>query len=206
MARGHTVAAAQDHLNDLAFQFQPTPRVRRILRARYDLRRPSFNSGVLSICPGSLSGQALPEILELHSRYFPLARLTVQPIRNLYFHERWERLSPFANLPFHVHFPWGGRAAARLSQGNAMDGAILHLWGQNKPWRPDSVFHAEWARLRRDAEGMDFRSPLPFRERPRRLRLMSLAPRALVLLRRAHGVERVARAARRRLSRRVSVR
>jgi alpha-N-acetylglucosamine transferase len=161
------LAAAPDYLHTLGDQFVRAPHARRVLSERFDLRSPSFNSGVLALRPDRIDSDAFPRIMELYDRYFHLGRFTVQPVLNLAFYRQWECLSRFSNFPYHPSLRALQGAARLPARGRFLDGCLVHLWGKEKPWARDSPFRAEWLRLLARAEEMDFGATTPTRA-PRR--------------------------------------
>ncbi len=126
--------AAPDHNLRLRNQFVDPGS---IAKRGYDMRRTSFNSGVLAFNTDLIQDDTVNDLLRLTRSCFSALRFTDQPILNLYFYERWHRLSQAYNF-----FPMIMR---KSMVANPATSSILHFPGRMRPWEPDNPFHGLWA-------------------------------------------------------------
>lgn len=100
----------------------------------YDYREPSFNAGVLAFNTGVIKKDTFECLNKLASKYYQHG-LVDQPILNLYFCKKWERLSYVYNVQ--VDF------ITHAYKPKKVDGAIIHFTCKPKPWA-SRKYYDEW--------------------------------------------------------------
>lgn len=116
------------------------------LEGAFDVGSPAFNSGVMAFSTDIIEENSFKELCNLFQKYHTICNLYgEQPILNLYFSERWKRLSCAYNF--------AGYAMQYLGVSLKLNDAIVfHLYGNNKPWLPGSSFNTEWKNNLQKAE------------------------------------------------------
>jgi hypothetical protein len=108
------------------------------LRSKYDLLRSAFNAGVIAFSTDIIEENTFNELNALSNKYMQIARLADQSILNLFFSKKWKRLPAVYNVFF------VGPAGKKWLDCKKIRGAVIHLFAQNIPIKPEDCFYNEW--------------------------------------------------------------
>lgn len=119
------------------------------LKKRYNLKLPSFSSGLMAFDTDIIKIESFFELERLLNSYFEISPVD-DGILNLYFYRRWLRLpSVYKVNPDYLIKFWGIKP-------EKIDAIILHFYSQ-KPWSPKSHFYEEWKTNLEKAELIDIK-------------------------------------------------
>lgn len=125
----------------------------RVLRKKYNLEEPAFNSGVIAFSTSIIQDATITELTALLTQFGSLSRFAEQGILNLYFEKKWKPLSSAFNT-----FPEYARKELQLPY-TRLEASVLHFADQgeeNKPWNPHNFFYEEWAENLKSADLIHF--------------------------------------------------
>ncbi|MDD5068300.1 MAG: glycosyltransferase [Candidatus Pacebacteria bacterium] len=108
---------------------------------------PTFNAGVMAFSTDIITENSFERLCQLLTIYHKNAIYHDQPIFNLYFYERWKKLSSVYNVIVPM---W-----IRLLKPEEIDGAVVHFIESKKPWIFDSPFYDEWKNNLEKADAID---------------------------------------------------
>jgi len=119
------------------------------LKSNFDLNANSCNSGVFVFNTEIIVEGMVQEILGIFIKYKKACRFHDQTTLNLFFCNRWQKLSPVYN-----------RTIEKTEQGMIdplkAEGIILHTVSLGVgPWNPDNTFYDEWKSNLNKAEQMN---------------------------------------------------
>ena len=137
------------------------PALARELEARFDLRRPAFNSGLLAFSTDAIGGDTRAHLRDLFLRYRDLQAHAFgdQPALNLHFYGRWRELPDFyAAIRDH-----SARYFFLAEEELCMIGK--HFAGHPRPWDAGHPLRGEWLSHLERFEELDARVPRPCRRR-----------------------------------------
>lgn len=115
--------------------------VEKKMHRHFNLASPSFNAGVLAFDTKILEGNLFNQLERLLHFSKDICLYADQTVLNLFFYDRWERLSRIYNL-----HPLLYKDVYRVPQKKIL-GINLHFSGMqstNKPNHPDNPYYSEW--------------------------------------------------------------
>lgn len=123
------------------------------LRQRYDFSAPAFNVGVMTVSTADNTEALYRRLTEMAEEYADVVRYPEQAVLNLAFARRWRNLPVAYNCPDvtkafrEAPSPrrlLRGRIAALSRHSSLTDVALIHFWGDVKPWQEHSAYYREW--------------------------------------------------------------
>ena len=143
-----SIAAVEDHFSELGVRFkdQTLLKTKKQFKAKKDIlkkyhqKEKCFNSGVLAINTEIITSNTFNNLLKLLKDYGELS-YGDEPLFNLYFYKKWEKLSKVYNacVPY-----WMKHYGIKTSEIKC---PILHFISRDeeeKPWNKSSPFYREW--------------------------------------------------------------
>ena len=112
----------------------------KVLRDKYDLRGPAFNSGVFIFDTDIIEGNTFKNILSFYEKYKTVSEFGDESILNLFFYKKWRLLPMIYNsTPHHMEKYYG-------INKNRLLAIIIHfVCAKVKPWNPQSSYYEEWS-------------------------------------------------------------
>lgn len=130
-------------------------RLEQELRGRVDFLAPPFCAGFFVFSTDVVDDGTFDRLKTTLDRYHSISRYGDQLAFNLFFGERWQRLSPVYNVQLRgEHNQW------RLPPSE-VDGIILHFISSEKPWLTRNAFFREWCDNLSRANEIDLSSRPP---------------------------------------------
>ncbi|MCB9358784.1 hypothetical protein H6503_02540 [Candidatus Woesearchaeota archaeon] len=110
------------------------------LKKKYDMTKMSFNVGAMVINNKSISNKAKKELLGMFDKFKKVAFFPEQLIFNLYFYNKWKKLS------FSYNYPLVTSPSIRLSFKPQFipDATVYHLLTTPKPWIKGGMHNTMW--------------------------------------------------------------
>lgn len=133
--------------------------IEKITQKKYNLFRPSFNTGVFAFNTRIVKKNTFQEIISLLRIAKQICRFGEQTIENLYFYDQWEKLPRVYNLVPRIYMK-----RYKISKRN-LSGMIFHFAGHlkpiYKPWHPKNAFYTEWSESLKLADSISLINVLP---------------------------------------------
>jgi lipopolysaccharide biosynthesis glycosyltransferase len=104
----------------------------------YNIYSESFNSGVMAINTKVIKPDSFAKIIQLLKKNKDILYWGDQPIFNLFFYKRWEKIPKVYNVLL------SGKTIRRFFSPKKVKGIVLHFVTPDKPWIKDNHFYNEW--------------------------------------------------------------
>jgi len=125
------------------------------LEQKYDLNLDNFNAGMFVVDTSIITSDIFNELIFLADSYGMLSTKGDQPILNLYFYNRWQKLPLCYNIyPYNLAHPF------LIRDVKSIIGIIFHFIGKRKPWDKRDPFYGEWKHNLEIAESIDINKPI----------------------------------------------
>ncbi|VVB82685.1 Glycosyl transferase family 8 [uncultured archaeon] len=124
------------------------------LKKRYNMHKPSFNTGVFVFNTSLITKNSFSEMVSLFYKIKEISMSADETTFNLFFYNNWKKLSVVYNLLvcYWIHF--------FHVNGSKINGKILHFMKNNKELISDKsfYFHKEWKENLDKAEFIDLKN------------------------------------------------
>jgi len=126
-----------------------------LLKSKYNLKKPAFNSGVIAFNTATIDKDTFRELLRLLERYGGITRYPDQALLNLFFYGRWTSLPRVYNALGYFIF-----TSPFIKNKNVKAIAIHFIGGlrQCLPWNKENSFYDEWMRNFKKADLIDLKN------------------------------------------------
>jgi lipopolysaccharide biosynthesis glycosyltransferase len=126
------------------------------LKENYNLEEPRFNSGVMAFNTKIIDKSLFTKLKILFNSYKGIILLNDQPILNLIFYKKWQKLPLCYNVsPYLLAHPYF------IKNIKKFPGVILHFIGKRKSWDKSNPFFKEWKHNLEIAEFINVDKPMP---------------------------------------------
>jgi lipopolysaccharide biosynthesis glycosyltransferase len=140
---------------DISEQFSQDNRLYQRIKLDYNVKRPSFNSGVLVFSTDILSKNMFQEAISLFKRYKDISIAADEGILNLLFYNRYKM------LPWIYATDVFDMVKKRKINPKDVRGLILHFVFYH-PWKKNNPFYSEWEQNLKKADKIDLdHRPIP---------------------------------------------
>lgn len=130
-------AASQDFGHNLVRQFSADEeKLRSRLGEGYNFRKSAFNSGVMAFSSDSIDKQDFKKLRSLCEKMLDLSHNSDQSLLNLFFYNRWKRLSLAFNVPYNYF------VREQIVSSENITGIMIHMW-HKMPSNPNDPLHGE---------------------------------------------------------------
>lgn len=121
----------------------------RAVHRRLKPRSPCFCAGFFAFTTDLIEDGTFRDLAATMERFHTVSEYGDQLAFNLFFADRWQRLSPVYNVQL------SGEANQWNLAPEAIDGIVLHYTTPDKPWRTRNAFFEEWRRSLERADALD---------------------------------------------------
>ncbi len=126
----------------LSEQFFPGNNLYEELSEKYNLRKKSFNSGLLAFPTNIIKKNTFNELMDLYQQYKHISKCNEESILNLYFYNNWQSLPGVYNYFVSVIMITNMKL-------NKIKAVIYHFisiqdFDEYRAWHPENLYFKEW--------------------------------------------------------------